>query len=126
MLQFLRNTRWAILWGILIFVLTGIPGSVLPEYPEYLDLLRPDKLAHIAVFAVFFILLAISFRKEGTPPRIHRYASPAAFLICLTVALSTELIQEFIIPLRVASVWDFIANLAGSLAGWGIVIILKR
>ncbi|MFH1298173.1 MAG: VanZ family protein [Bacteroidota bacterium] len=126
MRQFFRNTRWAILWGIFIFLLTGIPGSVLPKLPSYIDLFQPDKLAHLFVFAVFFILLIRSFRNPGTPSQVTRNQVFFAFLISMFLAGATELLQEFVIPLRVASIWDFIANLAGCLAGWGIMRVWTR
>lgn len=125
MLLFLRNTRWAILWGILIFVLTGLPGSVLPKLPSYFDLFQPDKLVHIVVFAVMSLLLFFSFRKPGTPVYVQRHPFLIAFLVSLFIAGTTELLQEFLIPMRTGSIWDFIANMAGCLAGWGIVKIAK-
>lgn len=120
MILFLRNTRWAILWGLLIFILTGIPGTVFPKLPTFLDLFQPDKLAHLFVFAVFFVLLMNSFRRPGTPPAISRYPVLVAFAVCLFVAAATELMQGLIVPMRIASMWDFIANIVGCFIGWGI------
>ncbi|MBN1199389.1 MAG: VanZ family protein [Bacteroidales bacterium] len=126
MLLFLRNTRWAILWGVFIFVLTGLPGSVLPKLPSYFDLFQPDKLAHLVVFAVFFFLSARSFYLPGTPSCIAKYPVLYAFLVCLFVAGATELMQEFIVPMRTGSVWDFIANMVGCFAGWGVSVWIRR
>ncbi len=125
-MRFLRNTRWAILWGAFIFILTGIPGSVLPKLPSYIDLFQPDKIAHLFVFAVFFILLIRSFRNPGTPSQVARNQVFFAFLISMFVAGATEFLQEFVIPLRVASPWDFIANLAGCFVGWGVIRVWKK
>lgn len=118
---FLRNTRWAILWGVIIFVLTGIPGTILPNLPSYLDLFQPDKLAHLFFFAVFCYLLLRSFLAPGTPSHVARNPALFAFLICLFVAGFTELLQEFVVPMRTASVWDFIANMVGCFAGWVVM-----
>jgi len=113
------------LWGILIFVLTGLPGSVLPKLPTYLDLFQPDKLVHIFVFGVLSLLLLFSFRKPGTPEFIQHHPLLISFLVSLFVAGTTELLQEFLIPMRTGSIWDFIANMAGCLLGWGILKIAK-
>jgi len=120
MTLFLRNTRWAILWGVFIFILTGLPGTVLPKLPSYLDLFQPDKLAHLIVFAVFYFLLIRSFRTPGTPSGVTRNPVLFAFLICGFVAASTELLQAFVIPMRTASIWDFVANMIGCFVGWGV------
>jgi len=126
MLQFLRNTRWAILWGALIFILTGIPGGMLPRLPSYLDLFQPDKLVHLFVFGVFFILLVLSFRKPGTPLFVTRHPMLVAFLFAFFIAATTELLQEFVVPMRTASFWDFIANIVGSLLGLVLVKLVGK
>ena len=119
--KFLRNNFWAGLWGLLILTLTSLPGTVFPKLPSYVDLFQPDKLVHIFIFAVFFFLLVRGFRKEGTPTSYMRNAIINAFLICLVLAGLTELLQEFVIPKRVGSPWDFTANMAGCFIGWGAV-----
>jgi len=107
------------LWGLFIFILTGIPGTLFPKLPSYIDLFQPDKLVHVFVFAVFFFLLVRGFRREDTPTSVARNTIIFAFLISLFVAGMTELLQEYVIPKRVASPWDFIANAAGCILGWG-------
>ncbi len=113
------------MWGLFIFILTGIPGTLFPKLPSYIDLFQPDKLIHVFVFAVFFFLLVRGFRREGTPTSVARNTIIFAFLISLFVAGMTELLQEYVIPKRVASPWDFIANAAGCILGWGVVKIVK-
>ena len=120
MKKFLQNNMWAVLWGLLIFVLTCVPGTVLPKLPSYVDLFQPDKLAHIFIFAVFFILLVRGLRRKDTPASVFHNAIILAFLISLCVAGLTELLQEFVIPKRTASPWYFIANVAGCFIGWGV------
>jgi VanZ family protein len=90
-----------------------------------MDLFQPDKLAHIFVFAVFYILLILSFRSFGTPSVVANNPVLFALLTCLFVAGSTELLQEYVVPMRTASVWDFIANMAGCFAGWGVTKMVK-
>jgi len=123
--KFLQNNRWSILWGLFILSLTSIPGSVLPDLPSYIDLLQPDKFIHVAVFAVFFILLEKGFRKSGNPDFIQRSGFFWAFMTGLILGAGTELLQEFVIPNRLASPWDFIANVAGIFGGYGIARVVK-
>jgi len=85
---------------------------------NYLDLLRPDKIVHAVVFAIFFFLLVKGFRKKGNPPTIIRFPILIAFLVGVAVAAGTEVLQELAIPNRIGSVWDFTANMVGCFVGW--------
>lgn len=112
----LRNNRWSILWGILIFVLTLMPGSAFPRIPSWIDLLHPDKLVHLFIFGVFTFLLIDGFRRAGNPGLIRDYAVVFAVLISLLIGGLTELLQGWLIPNRTADWKDFRADAAGSFA----------
>lgn len=116
---FLKYNRWAFLWGFLIILLTALPGRVIPEIPVFLDLFQPDKLLHILIFGIYVILQIRGFRQQAVFPILRRNAVLITLLIALVLSAGTELMQAFVIPLRVGSVFDFIANAAGCLAGWG-------
>lgn len=109
------------MWGLFILLLTAVPGTVLPELPSIIDLFQPDKLLHVLVFALFFILLVNGFRKEGNPRHVARSAILWAFTVGILFGGVTELIQGWIIPNRMGSPWDFAANVAGCFAGWGVL-----
>jgi VanZ family protein len=115
--KFLQNSRWAVLWGLFLVLLHVIPGNVFPRIPHYLDLLKPDKLLHAALFAVFVFLLAGAFRKEGSPSLLRRYPALAAVITALLFGAILELVQHYLIPNRFGSVYDEIANAVGCLAG---------
>ncbi len=123
---FLKNNCWAILWGVFIFLLTSLPGDYLPRIPKFVDLFKPDKLVHIFIFLVLIFLLLQGFERDGNPAIIHKYAVFFAFTISFSIAGITELLQEFVIPMRVASPYDFIANLLGILLGWGAYAFYKK
>jgi VanZ family protein len=118
LLTFLKYNLWAILWGLFIVVLTILPGSYMPKLPQLVDLLQPDKLIHLLVFCVYFILQRRSFIRQPVFPWVSRNALGITLLICFSLAAGTELIQHYAIPLRRGSVYDFIANLAGCLPGY--------
>jgi VanZ family protein len=116
-----------ILWILVILVLTCLPGTLIPRVPVFLDLFQPDKLVHIFLFAIliFFLLLDLlgQFR--------DRLSYWLAVLIALNIGIFlggiTELLQGTMMVLgRQCSVYDFIANVAGCFAGWGIFVLWKK
>jgi VanZ family protein len=118
---------WSILWGILIIILTALPGNLIPEVPSFFDLFEPDKLVHIFIFAVLVALLIRGFILQDGPLFWKTNAVSIALNIGVLLSGLTELMQKFFIPGRIASVYDFIANVAGCFLGWWIFSIwLKK
>jgi VanZ family protein len=106
------------LWAFLILALTGLPGSYFPKVPTVWDLLEPDKIIHLLIFLVLTVLMLY-----GAPPR--QSAAPGPFwLAFISIGTGvvfgglTELLQAYIFVWRQASVYDFIADAAGSIAGY--------
>jgi hypothetical protein len=118
--SFLRNNLWGLFWSLFILILVCIPGGLLPEVPVFLSLFAPDKLVHLFLFTVFVFLWIRGFRKEGTPGFAPKYPVFTALLMGVILGGGTEILQHYLIPGRIASVYDFIANTAGCFAGWGI------
>jgi VanZ family protein len=116
--SFLKHTRWSVWWAAFIILLTIIPGSFLPVLPRLIDLFSPDKLVHVAVYAVFLVLAARDFDQQRQWNRLQRNAMPAALIAAVALGALTELLQKFFIPMRLGSWIDFIANLAGCALGW--------
>jgi len=123
---FLRNNSPAILWGAFIVLLTSLPGDLLPVLPKFVDLLKPDKLVHIFMFLVFVFLLLHGFTRKGNPLLIERYAVLTGLVIAITIGGITELLQGLVIPMRVASPYDFIANVLGCFSGWGVFAFMRK
>ena len=126
MQRFLKNNLWGILWGLLIILLTSLPGKVFPRLPRFMDLLQPDKLVHLFIFLVFVFLLIRGFRKEGTPRVIVRNAIAIALTLGITVGGITEVMQGTIVAMRTGSPYDFLANVTGCLLGWAVFSLFKR
>ncbi|MCX6304444.1 MAG: VanZ family protein [Bacteroidetes bacterium] len=120
MRTFLKYNRWAFLWGLFIILLTSIPGQSFPKLPGLLELVHPDKLIHLFIFSVYVFLQIKGFTMQPVFPLFRRHAVLISLLIGLFLAVGTELLQACCIPMRFASIYDFIANAAGCLIGWGI------
>jgi VanZ family protein len=126
MKKFLRNTRWAILWGLFLFTLHILPGSVFPKLPTYLDLLQPDKMVHVVMFGVLTCLLIMGYSREGSPLVLTKHPVLAAIITALLFGAVMELIQNYFVPNRIGDIYDEIADFAGSLLGWGFWALYKK
>ncbi len=114
---------WSILWGFLIIFLTAVPGGLIPHVPSFVDLFEPDKLVHVFIFAVFLFLLIRGFILHEVSEFCREHAVSISLNIGVLLSGLTELMQKYFIPGRVASVYDFIANVAGCFLGWWIFYI---
>jgi len=73
------------------------------------------------IFGVFGFLLVRGFRKPGTPAVIMNIPFVWALLVSAFIGGATELAQGWLIPLRTASWYDFLADVAGALAGISVI-----
>jgi VanZ family protein len=125
--KFLSSNYPGIVWIVVILVLTCIPGSVIPAIPAFLDLFSPDKLVHLFLFLVLVFLLIPGFRKQFVPRLSGRFCILMALNTGIFLGGITELLQSTsLVSGRQCSVYDFIADVAGCFAGWGIFALLQR
>ena len=110
----------AILWAIVILILTVIPSHRIPEPPDWS--ISFDKLAHSLMFMALSLLLLI---KSGIR---HQRQLIQVILLLATYGLLLETLQLFV-PFRSFSWLDVIANIVGIISGnfiyLGIVKLMK-
>ena len=120
-----RNSYPGLLCGIIIMVLTGIPGSCLPHVKPIFGF---DKVVHLLMYAGFVFAMLWGYRKpfkeNGTSYR--RKALWITIAIGIAYGLLTEIMQETLIPSRTGSVYDWIADTIGCLLGAIIAYFLLR
>jgi len=115
-MRFFRYYWPVYLWAFLILLLTGLPGQYFPKVPTIWDLLEPDKIVHVIIFVIFTVLMIYGL--------VHEKNCPAWILITVSIGTGilfggiTELLQAYVFVWRQASVYDFIADSIGSLAGY--------
>jgi VanZ family protein len=109
-----KSLAWklALLWAVVIFILSSIPGKSLPA----VAVLGYDKLLHAIVYAVLGALCCLSL--AGTVPL--RLAISVATLLAVVYGLTDEFHQMFI-PGRSADLRDVVADGLGGLIGAGAV-----
>ena len=113
-----RYHWWGILWGFLIVILTALPGDMIPEIPSFANLFEPDKLVHVFLFAGLIFILIRGFTLHEGPVFYREHAVSISLNIGILLGGLTELMQKYFITGRVASIYDFIANVIGCFLGW--------
>jgi VanZ family protein len=120
-----RNSYPGLLCGIVILILTGIPGSCLPRVKPVVGL---DKVVHLLMYAVFAFLCLWGYRKQfiTNGKAYHKKALFLALVISIAYGGLTELMQEYFVPLRTGDWIDFLADIIGTLLGVTIFYLFYR
>lgn len=122
--MFFRYHIPAIIWGIVIFIAVSVPGSNVPRFSFFKDL-PVDKIIHFTLFFIFSGLLAYGFAKQYFGNTIRYRPYTIAFLISAGYGGLTELMQGTLFADRSCEIADFIANIAGTIVGLAIFVLLK-
>ena len=111
-----RNSFPGILCGIIILILTGLPGSVFPKVKPVVGI---DKVVHVIMYAGFAFLCLWGYRKQfvsnGKAYRTRALLTTA--FISVAYGGITELMQEYLVPTRTGDWIDFLADAVGTLVG---------
>ena len=111
-----RNSYPGILCGIVILILTGLPGSCLPHVKPVVG---ADKVVHLLMYAVFAFLCLWGYRQQYTTRR--RGYRKKALLLAAVIGIAygglTEIIQENFVPGRIGDRFDFLADAIGTIVG---------
>jgi len=114
----------ALIWLIIIIVLSGYPGKNLPKAPfdEF------DKLVHLIIYAILSFLSIMGFSKQSKSFLLSKnlqYFSSILFSVFAGGVI--ELLQQYVFINRYGDWLDFIANSIGSVIGvFGFYFISKK
>ena len=110
-----RPFRWipAILWGVLIAVLSLIPGG--PGNLEFLGIPHIDKIGHFGMYAVwtFLFVLALSSNSSAT----DRRSMWIAIFIGTLTGIILEFSQYYMKLGRMFEIMDMVSNMLGAVFG---------
>ena len=108
-----RNSYPGILCGIVILILTGLPGSCFPRVKPAIGL---DKVAHIIMYTAFAFLCLWGYRKQFVSNGIQYRKKAIILAIIIGIAFGglTEIIQENLVPSRTGDWYDFLADGIGT------------
>ena len=115
-----RNSIPGILCGIVILILTGLPGSLFPHTKPAIGL---DKVVHLLMYAGFAFACLWGYREQfvSNGPAYKRKAIILTVIIGIAYGCLTELMQETIPFLHRSGDWrDLIADTIGT--GLGVLV----
>ena len=102
--------------GIVILILTGIPGSA---FPRVKPIVGVDKVVHVFMYATFAFLCLWGYRKQfiDNGMAYRKRALLLAIIISIAYGGITELMQEHLVPSRTGDWFDFLADSIGTCIG---------
>lgn len=121
--MFIKNFKLAIIWGILVFVFSVIPGNYLPKVKSFADWLSIDKIVHVFVYSVFTYLLLIGFLKTYQSFKWKYVISVLVFVVFYGGIL--EILQTYYFVNRNGNIYDFLANILGCIISFGIIFVFN-
>ncbi len=119
---FLRIFLFAIIWGVVVFLLILMPGQ---EVADTEEIFLFDKMAHLSVFIALSFLLTISIAKYACIKQNFGLKPVYAILITGSYSIFLE-VAQMVIPERTSSFYDLIFNLAGIIIGYFTYLIIYK
>ena len=120
-----RNSYPGILCGIVILILTGLPGSLFPRVKPTLGI---DKIVHVVMYAGFAFACLWGYRKQFVSNSLayKRRAILMAIIISIAYGGLTEIMQEYFVPKRTGDWFDFLADCIGTVIGATVFYLFFR
>ena len=114
-----RNSIPGILCGIVILILTGLPGSLFPRVKPVVGI---DKVVHLLMYAGFAFACLWGYRKQfvSNGSAYRKKAILLAIIISIAYGGLTEIMQEYLVPKRTGDWLDFLADSIGT--GIGVLV----
>jgi len=106
---FVRYQGPVILWALLIFISSSIPGDDFPE----IKVPMADKIVHFFIFFVFCALTHRAVKHQTRFPFFARRHLLASVLLTVAYGMIDEAHQIFV-PIRTPSVRDLLADALGA------------
>ncbi len=114
--MFFRHTFLAIVWGLLILLLSALPGQEFPDM-SFWSLLSFDKVVHAFFYAVLVELMIVGFIKQYTFRRLRFSAVTVSMVFGIFYGGVIEFLQATVFTGRQGDVMDWIADTIGCLIG---------
>ena len=105
---------------VILAFLMLLPSENIPDVKVF----SYDKLGHLAVFAILYLLLAWGFTKQNQNKADNK-SKYLALTISIVYSTSLELLQK-LVPGRAFDLYDIIANSSGIFTGLIIFSFLNK
>jgi VanZ family protein len=108
----------AIIWALIVLVLTGFPGSYIPRVTGFWEWLSPDKIVHVLIFATLGFLIFYGFREQYLKSKRRYLYVVAVLFVTMAYGMITEILQHYVFIGRNGSLYDFLADVFGGILGF--------
>jgi hypothetical protein len=115
----------AILWGMLIFLLSGISGDEMRELP-LMTIHNIDKVGHFSFYLVFTFFIINGFVKFNLSKKPLFKFYLFSLLVAMMYGGMLEIMQRFVFIHRSADWLDFTANSSGALVAVLVYNLITR
>jgi len=99
-------------WAAIVIAMHGIPGYMI-RYKEPWDLLKLDKLAHMGLFGMQFLLTVVALKKQAVYVHVQKYSQLYASIFTLFLGAVLETFQGQLFIERSTDPVDFVADSIG-------------
>jgi VanZ family protein len=111
----IRQLLPSIIWSLIILWIICMPGNSIPKTP-FINIPHFDKVVHAVIFAVLAFLVNYGlYRQNNTFIRKNHYT--ISIISGVIYGIITEWIQLKFIPGRSGEILDWVADVAGTIAG---------
>ena len=106
----------------------GMPGSYFPTIVTFWDWLSPDKIIHLLIFALFSFITLWGYRNkmQTKDKRFMKKMIVLTALFTMSYGGLTEILQKYLFTGRYGSLFDFIADIIGSLLGIAAFLLFYK
>jgi VanZ family protein len=108
----------AIIWALIVLVITGLPGSYIPRISGFWDWISTDKIVHVFIFATLGFLIFYGFREQYLRSNRRYLYVLIVLLVTFLYGVATEVLQRHVFIGRNGNVYDFLADATGGLIGF--------
>jgi VanZ family protein len=119
--SFARYQLPFILWAIVIFISSSIPGNDLPN----IGILNADKIAHFLIFFLFCAFTHRAIKFQDRYPFLARHDLIFSIIITITYGVIDEAHQIFV-PSRDSNLRDLAADALGAFLYVGVIWLWSK
>lgn len=119
--------QWpAFIWAVVILIITGVPGSYIPELTTFWEWLEYDKIVHVLVFAMLSFLILFGYRVQYSQSNKRYLIVISAVAVTGVYGILTEILQHYVFIGRFGNMYDAMADFIGALLGWAVFQRMER
>lgn len=123
MLDKLKTYLPAILWAILIFIASSLPGKDLPDVPIW----QVDKIFHILFYGILYLLTSNGYNRQKNDKRNYPSRKEIyTFVVTIGYGFFIEIYQGLFLIDRHFDIFDVLANTIGAIIGLTVKFKIKN